>query len=210
MSRVDAKIVLLGKSYVGKTCLVNRYIHHRFDAEIPYQNTIGAAFGSKKEMVNGKPLNLGIWDTAGHERYESMTRMYYRSAVACILCYDITDKSSFDRIRFWAGELQATEPACRIYLCGTKKDIVDDYPGKRQVERSTAEPLADDLSSELFETSSQTGENIDALFHKIAEDIAAKREEDARRHKEEKGDTLNLSEGENRWKFPGCSRCNRS
>ena len=53
------------------------------------------------------PCNLQ--DTAGHERYESMTRIYYRGAAACILCYDITDRTSFDRVRFWAGELKSTE-----------------------------------------------------------------------------------------------------
>ena len=50
-----------------------------------------------------------LQDTAGHERYESMTRMYYRGAVSAILCYDITNKSTFERARFWAGELRATE-----------------------------------------------------------------------------------------------------
>ncbi|KAH3707347.1 ras-related protein Rab-24-like [Dreissena polymorpha] len=181
MSRIDAKVVLLGKNYVGKTCLVNRYIHQRF---MPYQITIGAAFGSMKEMVDGKPLVLGIWDTAGHEAYESITRMYYRGAVACILCYDITDKSSFERARFWAGELTNTEPKCKIYLCGTKKDIVDDDQHKRQVELSMAQPLARDFGTELFETSSKTGENIDSLFKTIARDVVQQRTSDTKKHEE--------------------------
>ncbi|KAL4231466.1 Ras-related protein Rab-24 [Mactra antiquata] len=187
MSRVDAKVVLLGKSFVGKTCLVNRYVHQRFDASIPYQNTIGAAFGSKREHVGGKSIVLGIWDTAGHERYESMTRMYYRGAVACILCYDLTDKSSFDRARFWAGELRATEEHCMIYLCGTKKDIVDDHPSQREVDRKMAEPLAADFQSRLFETSSNTGENIDELFKTIAGDIIQKREAEEKVVREQRG-----------------------
>lgn len=183
MSKVDAKVVILGKSYVGKTSLVCRYIDSRFDPNLPYQNTIGAAFGSKKEIVNGKSLNLGIWDTAGHERYESMTRMYYRGSVAAILCYDITDKASFDRTRFWAGELKATEPNCKLYLCGTKKDVADRDPTKRAVDRKMAEPLAVDFQSELFETSSYTGENIDALFQKIASDIIKQKESNEKEYK---------------------------
>ncbi|XP_060589185.1 ras-related protein Rab-24-like isoform X1 [Ruditapes philippinarum] len=194
MSRVDAKVVLLGKSYVGKTCLVNKYVHHRFDANLPYQNTIGAAFGSKKETVDGKPIVLGIWDTAGHERYESMTRMYYRGAVACILCYDITDKGSFDKARFWAGELKSTQEDCRIYLCGTKKDIADDNPNKREVDKKVAEPLATDFQCQLYETSSLTGENVDELFKQIARDIIEKRESAAREIREQE-ETINLYTG---------------
>ena len=62
-------------------------------------------------------------DTAGHERYESMTRMYYRGAAACILCYDITDRTSFDRVRFWAGELKATEQVSIGYMASDEKEI---------------------------------------------------------------------------------------
>lgn len=185
MSRIDAKVVLLGKSYAGKTCLVNRYTRETFDSNIPYQNTIGAAFGSKKEIINGKPITLGIWDTAGHERYESMTRMYYRGAAACILCYDLTDRTSFDRVRFWAGELKATEQSCKIYLCGTKKDICDDNPNLREVQLSTAEPLAADLQADFYETSSKTGENIATLFKQIAKDILQKLEAEKLKHRNE-------------------------
>lgn len=183
MSRIDAKVVLLGKSYAGKTCIVNRYTRETFDLNLPYQNTIGAAFGSKKEIVNGKPVMLGIWDTAGHERYESMTRMYYRGATACILCYDLTDRTSFDRVRFWAGELRATEQDCKLFLCGTKKDICDDYPERREVEKSAAQPLATDLLAEFYETSSKTGENIDVLFKQVAKYSLEKIEADRLKHK---------------------------
>lgn len=208
MSRVDAKVVLLGKSYVGKTCLVNRYIHERFDPNLPYQNTIGAAFGSKKETVDGKSIVLGIWDTAGHERYESMTRMYYRGAIACILCYDITDRSSFDRARFWYSELKSTQQDCKIYLCGTKKDIADDNPNKREVTKAMAEPLAADFHSQLYETSSYTGENIEILFHKIASDIIREKERRAEEHREQQ-ETFNLYTGQQErrrgCKIPYCS-----
>lgn len=221
---MDAKVVLLGKSYVGKTCLVNKYVHDRFDPNLPYQNTIGAAFAAKKVQIGDKFINLGIWDTAGHERYESMTRMYYRGAAACVLCYDITDLNSFERVRFWASELQSTEPDCKIYLCGTKCDIVKDHPGKRQVESRMAEPLAFDFQSDLYETSSLTGENIDRLFKNIASDLVRKREslrtEQVKRSKKQKhvsksthnddNDTFNLHvvrHQRNWWPFRGCG-CN--
>ncbi|ETE72425.1 Ras-related protein Rab-24, partial [Ophiophagus hannah] len=135
--RVDAKVVMLGKEYVGKTSLVERYVHNRFLVG-PYQNTIGAAFVAKVMPVGGRTVTLGIWDTAGSERYEAMSRIYYRGAKAAIVCYDLTDRSSFQRAKFWVNELQNFE----------------------EVE----------IKAELFETSSKTGQNVDELFQKVAED----------------------------------------
>ncbi|XP_048343898.1 ras-related protein Rab-24 isoform X2 [Sphaerodactylus townsendi] len=167
--RVDAKVVMLGKEYVGKTSLVERYVHNRFLVG-PYQNTIGAAFVAKVIPVGGRKVTLGIWDTAGSERYEAMSRMYYRGAKAAIVCYDLTDSSSFQRAKFWVNELQNFEENCRIYLCGTKSDLLDDDRRKRGVDFHDAQDYADDIKAELFETSSKTGQNVDELFKKVAED----------------------------------------
>ncbi|KAL8622650.1 Ras-related protein Rab-24 [Nucella lapillus] len=170
-SRVDAKVVLLGKSYAGKTCLVERYLQDRFLGDsVPYQNTIGAAYGAKTVTISGHSLVMGIWDTAGSERYEAMSRIYYRGAKAAILCFDLTDKSSFDRIRFWIGELRQHEEECLLYLCGTKCDLVEENPELRAVSFTAAKSLADDCMAEMYETSSKSGKNISQLFTKIAGD----------------------------------------
>ncbi|GCB78470.1 hypothetical protein scyTo_0019415, partial [Scyliorhinus torazame] len=89
--RVDVKVVMLGKEFVGKTSLVERYVHNRF-LNGPYQNTIGAAFVAKLIHVGEKVITLGIWDTAGSERYESMSRIYYRGARAAVVCFEIKAK----------------------------------------------------------------------------------------------------------------------
>ncbi|XP_067942425.1 ras-related protein Rab-24-like [Watersipora subatra] len=170
-SKVDMKTVLLGKEYTGKTCLVQRYLHSKYNDNANYQATVGAAFAAKRMVINGKSLVMGIWDTAGSERYEAMSRIYYRGAKAAIVCYDLTDRSSFDRVRFWVQELRKNEMDCRIYLCATKKDLVDDGSAKRQVDIHDATDYADEFHAHLFETSSKTGENIDKLFYKIAEDF---------------------------------------
>lgn len=190
MSRVDLKIVLLGKEYGGKTSLVERYLHDRFLGHVPYQSTIGAAFGGKKIEVNGKTLTLGIWDTAGSERYESMSRIYYRGAKAAIVCYDLTDITSFQRAKFWVQELKKNEESCKIYLCGTKKDIVDEEKNRRQVDYHTTTDYADEIDALVFETSSKTGENIRELFFKIASDFLANSN-----NTEEVNNTLHIDEG---------------
>lgn len=165
------KAVLLGKEYGGKTSLVYRYLHERFSDSVPYQATIGAAFGAKRVEVAGKPVVMGIWDTAGSERYEAMSRIYYRGARAAIVCYDLTDKSSFDKTKFWVDELQKNEPGCRIYLCGTKKDLIGPGKGRREVDCHDVSDYANAIQATVFETSSKTGENIHEMFLKIAQDF---------------------------------------
>ncbi|KYO47941.1 ras-related protein Rab-24 isoform X1 [Alligator mississippiensis] len=167
--RVDAKVVLLGKEYVGKTSLVERYVHQRFLVG-PYQNTIGAAFVAKVIAVGDRAVTLGIWDTAGSERYEAMSRIYYRGARAAIVCYDLTDGSSFERAKFWVNELQTFEENCRIYLCGTKSDLLEEDRRRRGVDFHDVQDYADEIKAELFETSSKTGQSVDELFQKVAED----------------------------------------
>lgn len=162
------KLTILGETYAGKTCLVTRFLHYTF-MEIP-STTIGAAFVSKKIEALGKRVTLNIWDTAGSERYQSMTKMYYRGARAAILCYDLTERTSFDKIRYWVGELQENEQHCRIYLCGTKKDLIDNDTRTRAVPQNEAGIIAQDLRTEHFETSSLTGENVEAVFQRIGED----------------------------------------
>jgi len=171
MSRVDLKVVLLGKEYGGKTSLVERYLHDRFQGDIPYQNTIGAAYGARKLHVNGKGITLGIWDTAGSERYEAMSRIYYRGAAAAVICYDLTDDASFEKVKFWVVELKKNEESCKIYLCGTKKDLTQEDRKLRKIDYHQVTDYADEIKAEVFETSSKTGEGVSDLFGKIAFDF---------------------------------------
>lgn len=163
------KVVLLGKEFCGKTSLVERYLNDRF-LDSPYQNTIGAAFGAKRIDVRNRKITVGIWDTAGSERYEAMSRIYYRGARGAIVCYDLTDDTGFERAKFWVAELKKNEENCQVYLCGTKKDIVDDNPDRRKVSTSQIVRYATEINAEAFETSSKSGENVGDLFYKIAED----------------------------------------
>uniref|UniRef100_V9LAP0 Ras-related protein Rab-24 n=1 Tax=Callorhinchus milii TaxID=7868 RepID=V9LAP0_CALMI len=140
--RVDVKVVMLGKEFVGKTSLVERYVHNRF-LNGPYQNTIGAAFVAKLIHVGEKAITLGIWDTAGSERYESMSRIYYRGARAAVVCFDLTDSSSFARAKFWVNEVQSCEEHCKIYLCGTKSDLVQSDRSLRQVDYHDVQDYTD-------------------------------------------------------------------
>ncbi|XP_045541345.1 ras-related protein Rab-24 [Papilio machaon] len=175
MSRCDFKIVLLGSEHVGKTSLVLRFVHCRFNANTPYQNTIGAAFCAKTMHSNGKNFTVGIWDTAGSERYEAMTKMYYRGAHAAIICYEPSSYASWIRLRHWLQELRTIEEDCKVYLCATKKDLLDSLGVERQVPEDIVMTYSQGLSGH-FETSSKTGENVEELFQKIVDDCAEDRE----------------------------------
>lgn len=150
---LEAKIVVLGAQGVGKTSLLLRYIRNQF---IPAstQSTVGASF-MKKVVVDDESdtiVRLQIWDTAGQERFRSISKLYYRGANACILCYSITDERSFAEMGTWLTELRRNlAPDIILHVVGTKSDIVAQDPSKRQVpfERCiayVAENLAPGLS----------------------------------------------------------------
>ena len=86
---------------VGKTSLMNQYVHKRFSNQ--YKATIGADFLTKELMVDDKLVTLQIWDTAGQERFQSLGVAFYRGADSCVLTYDITDAKSFDNLDSWMG-----------------------------------------------------------------------------------------------------------
>ncbi|KAK2584696.1 hypothetical protein KPH14_007032 [Odynerus spinipes] len=171
MNRVDLKVVLLGNAAVGKTSLLERFVNERFNENLSYQNTIGAAFAAKQIEINGKTIVMGIWDTAGNERYDAMTRIYYRGAKAAVICYDVTKSSTFQKAKFWIRELRGIEEECKIYLCGTKKDILSNSDMITTPDIDTVQNYANGIQAKFFLTSSKTGENVVELFTEIANDF---------------------------------------
>lgn len=88
-----------------------------------------------------------------------MVRIYYRGAKAAIVCYDITDQSSFNRAKYWIRELRSIEETCKIYICATKKDLLD-LGRDASPDLDVVENYAAGIQSKFFITSSKTGENI--------------------------------------------------
>ncbi|KZV64013.1 ras-domain-containing protein [Peniophora sp. CONT] len=121
---IDAKIVVMGNTGVGKTSLLQRYTQNKFDPKNT-TSTTGAFFVTKKVVVDGVKVRLQLWDTAGQERFRSMAPMYYRGANAALLLYDLTSKPSFDAVRGWLEELKKNcAPDLLIYIVGAKADLV--------------------------------------------------------------------------------------
>ncbi|MCK4827519.1 GTP-binding protein, partial [bacterium] len=124
MKAVNCKVVMLGDTGVGKSCLVSKFVRDEFSEF--QEPTIGAAYQVKNIKCKGnqKTVKFEIWDTAGQERYKSLTPMYYRGADIAMLCFDTTSKDSFDGAVSWEKELSTKGPAnCIQILVGTKCDL---------------------------------------------------------------------------------------
>ncbi|XP_063584677.1 uncharacterized protein LOC134762236 [Penaeus indicus] len=98
------KVMLIGDSCVGKTCILTRFKDGTFLSG-SFISTIGIDFRNKVVTVDGSKVKLQIWDTAGQERFRSVTHAYYRDAHALLLLYDVMSKTSFDNTRAWLGEV---------------------------------------------------------------------------------------------------------
>ncbi|RDD44774.1 Ras-related protein Rab-24 [Trichoplax sp. H2] len=171
------KVVLLGRTGSGKTSLIVRYISSVFSENV--KPTIGAAFSKKTvQLIRGeerKQVVLAIWDTAGDERYESMAPLYYRNSSAAIICFDLADRQSYNKVDFWVKELvEKVEQNCKLYICGTKTDLLAEYGGplKRAVGPTEVMAYTKKLNAKFVETSSKSNYGIDDLFKLVAADFA--------------------------------------
>ena len=106
------KVVLLGESGVGKTCIIARVINNTFEENLI--STTGASYAGKTmtfDEFGGKSIKFEIWDTAGQEKYRSLTKIFYKDAGAAILVYDITRQDSFDEIKkYWLQQIKEFAP----------------------------------------------------------------------------------------------------
>lgn len=166
------KLLLIGDSGVGKSCLLLRFCDDSFATS--FITTIGIDFKVRTINVDGRKVRLQIWDTAGQERFRTITTAYYRGAMGILLVYDISDSSSFQNVRNWVGSIsEYAAENVNVLLVGNKADMDD----KRQVTRAQGQALADDYRIKFFETSAKTNLNVVEVFTSIARDIKIRLEE---------------------------------
>lgn len=160
------KILLIGDSGVGKTCLMFRFSDSKFQES--YISTIGVDFKMKTLEVDEKKIRLQIWDTAGQERFRTITSSYYRGANGIIVIFDITEEDSFENVKHWLSEIEryATDGVVKM-LVGNKCDMTE----QRAVQTATAEEVAKQLGVAFYESSAKTAENVEEIFQRMARDI---------------------------------------
>ncbi|KAJ2880140.1 hypothetical protein H4R27_004901 [Coemansia aciculifera] len=201
---IEAKVAILGKQAVGKTSLVTRYVHHTFSDRTP--STIGASFITAKIDVDGWECRLQLWDSAGQERFRSMTQMYYRGANAVVLVYDITNEDSFKDIDAWVQELKQNidMESTVLLLVGNKLDLA---PGRRQVEYSRARDYIKAITGDetaILEVSCRDDDGVADVFYNLANRLARRQQEQGGGEHDEHGRLLGDGRPRERQDQSGC------
>ncbi|XP_032360895.1 ras-related protein Rab-19 [Etheostoma spectabile] len=164
------KIILIGDSNVGKTCLVQNFKSGTFSER--QQNTIGVDFTVRTVDIDGKKVKMQVWDTAGQERFRTITQSYYRSAHGAIIAYDITRRPTFDSVAHWIKEVElygATNVV--LVLIGNKCDL--------EQERHVPFEEACNLAKErdvlaALETSAKESQNVEEAFTLMARELMSR------------------------------------
>jgi len=185
------KLLLIGDSGVGKSCLLLRFSDDSFTTS--FITTIGIDFKIRTIEEEGKRLKLQIWDTAGQERFRTITTAYYRGAMGILLVYDVTDEQTFNNIRNWMRQIQqhASENVNKV-LIGNKCDMLD----KKVVETSRGQALADEFGIKFYETSAKKNMNVDQAFTDIARHVMLRlQEQEAKDGAGKKATTVDISNG---------------
>ena len=160
------KILTIGESGVGKTCILRRFVENKFLKN--HLATIGIDFKTKTLNINNQEFKLKIWDTAGQERFRNITTQYYKGADGIVLIYDVTDDASYEKIRDWMEQILSNTKRedIGLVLLGNKCDMEP-----RAVTEEQGNKMAEELKVSYFETSALTGQGINEAFNELTRDI---------------------------------------
>ena len=151
---------------VGKSCILLQFTDNKFRNQ--HELTIGVEFGAKTIQIDGKTIKIQIWDTAGQEAFQAITRTYYKGAIGALLVYDITRRETFTHVTKWLEEVRNnSSKTITIILIGNKKDLED----KRQISYEEGEALAKENGLLFLETSAKTAYNVIESFNLSAQSI---------------------------------------
>ena len=162
------KVLLLGDSSVGKTCVLLRYCDKTFQEA--HLSTIGLDYRLKTmTLENGKNIKLQIWDTAGQDRFRAITKNYYKGANGIILIYDVTNLQTYENVKNWINQIrEEANPNVVIYLAGNKIDVNEEL---RVVRTEEGQKIADEYNLPFYETSAKSGININEIFEDLVKKV---------------------------------------
>jgi small GTP-binding protein len=193
MSKLQAKVILVGSSGVGKTSLMSSFVGNQF--ETSSNPTVAPAFCLRTvEVEQGVSVDLQCWDTAGQERFLAISKTYYRDADVALVCYALSDIAS---IPTWADRVRDVTPTCKIFAVVTKADTF--APPEIAQDEVAAAVVLDKYQAPRYVTSARTGEGVSILVEAIAQAVLPS--PDAQRGVEPvKAGTVNLGKNTSRKK----------
>jgi len=162
---VQHKLILVGDISVGKSSLVQRLLGKGFREE--HISTIGTAFASVtiQPQEGMEPTTLQVWDTAGEERYRSMSRFFFRGTQVGILVFDVQVPETLKKLRSWHEDIIKVSPSASFIVVANK---IDCAPDKRLVSSEEGRYFADEINAKYAETSAKTEEGVLDMFKQAA------------------------------------------
>ena len=160
------KLLIIGDSCVGKSCLLLRFTDGNFTPS--FISTIGIDFRVRTIPIGDVKIKAQIWDTAGQERFRTITTAYYRGAQGILLVYDVTNKTTFNNVVNWIRQLKShASENVTIILVGNKCDLTDN----REVTYNEGKEKADSYNCKFFETSAKTGFSVEDTFMELMKTV---------------------------------------
>ena len=168
MYETNLSILLLGASDTGKTSLLMRYAKNQYKDS--YISTVGLDSTLKKLIIDGEEVNLHIMDTSGQERFKSLSQSYYKKADGVIFVFDVTNKESFEAIKYWLKDVQSYNSDIVYVIVGNKIDLTNII--EINENKIKAEEIFKD--KKYFETSAKDNINVEKPFEELANLIIQK------------------------------------
>uniref|UniRef100_A0A3Q2DEN6 Ras-related protein Rab-23 n=1 Tax=Cyprinodon variegatus TaxID=28743 RepID=A0A3Q2DEN6_CYPVA len=164
---VAIKVVVVGNGAVGKSSMIQRYCKGIFTKD--YKKTIGVDFLERQIVVNDEEVLLMLWDTAGQEEFDAITKAYYRGAQACVLVFSTTDRESFQAIDSWREKVEAEVGNIPTVLVQNKIDLLEETV----IKNEEAEALAKRLKLRFYRTSVKEDLNVnEGVFNTISGNVS--------------------------------------
>lgn len=161
------KLLIIGNSSVGKTCLIQRF--YSGDFSVNYLPTIAIDFKMKIFEVDGLLLKMQIWDTAGQERFNTLTANFFKAAHGVVVVYSVTDEASFAAVGKWVAQIQNCAPKnVQVLLVGNKTDLT----AERVISYQQGEECAAKFGAAFAEVSAFNGSNVEEAFAKMGRQVS--------------------------------------
>ena len=167
-NELNFKLIVIGDSNVGKTTLISKYIDNEIKDDI--SPTVGLENKVKTTQINGIKTKIQIWDTAGQEKFNSLTKNVFTNTDGILIMFDLTNKTSFTNIKYWIEDLKdKTGHKIKKIIVGNKSDLVD----KRKVTNEDIKSITDKYK--YIEVSALNGNNVENAFNTLIKSIVGKR-----------------------------------